>query len=123
MNWESILTQVILSAVGIVFSTLGAYMTYWISKRIKDDKLRGIVESLNDLVKKATLETYQTYVEGLKDANIFDAKAQNTALQKAVKIVKENMPKDVSDWLKENRDDVEAYIRVLIEAQIASLKK
>lgn len=123
MNWESILTEVILSVLGIVFSALGAYVTYWISKKIKDDKLRGIMESLYKLVKDAVLEVYQTYVEALKDGCIFDKEAQKSALEKALAIIKANMPSEVDSWLKENYSDIEGYLKTLIEAQIASLKR
>jgi hypothetical protein len=123
MNWESVLTEVILSVVGIVFSALGALVTYWISKRIKDEKLKGIMNSLHELVKDATLEVYQTYVEGLKERNLFDLEAQKTALSKALAIIKGNMPQEVGEWLKTNASDLEGYLKSMIEAQIALLKK
>lgn len=123
MNWENILTEVILSILGIVLSGLGALATYWISKLIKNDKLKTIINSLNDIVKKATLEVYQTYVEELKEKNIFDREAQKTALSKALKIIETNLPSDVSKWLEDNFTDVREYLKGLIEAQIALLKK
>lgn len=123
MNWESILTEVILSVLGVVFTALGGLVSYWISKKIKDDKLRGIMTSLNDVVKKATLEVYQTYVEGLKEKNIFDVEAQKTALSRALKIIETNCTQEVKEWLKSNVSDVQEYLKGLIEAQIALLKK
>lgn len=123
MNWESILTEVILSVLGVVFTALGGLVSYWISKKIKDDKLRGIMTSLNDVVKKATLEVYQTYVEGLKEKNIFDIEAQKTALSRALKIIETNCTQEVKEWLKSNVSDVQEYLKGLIEAQIALLKK
>lgn len=123
MNWESILTEVILSVLGVVFTALGGLVSYWISKKIKDDKLRGIMTSLNDVVKKATLEVYQTYVEGLKEKDIFDVEAQKTALSRALKIIETNCTQEVKEWLKSNVSDVQEYLKGLIEAQIALLKK
>lgn len=123
MNWESVLTEVVLSLLGIVFSALGALTTYWISKKIKNDKLREILNSLNELVKKATLEVYQTYVEGLKEKNLFDLEAQKTALSRALNIIETNLSKDALEWLKMNVRDSEEYLKGLIEAQIALLKK
>lgn len=123
MNWESILTEVILSILGIVLSGLGALATYWISKLIKDDKLKGILNSLNNVVKNAVLEVYQTYVEELKEKNMFDAEAQKTALKRALNIIETNLSSEVKEWLKTNFNDVQAYLKSLIEAQIALLKK
>lgn len=123
MNWESILTEVILSVLGVVFTALGGLVSYWISKKIKDDKLRGIMTSLNDVVKKATLEVYQTYVETLKEKNMFDREAQKTALSRALQIIETNCTQEVKEWLKSNVSDVQEYLKGLIEAQIALLKK
>lgn len=123
MNWESILTQIIIWVLGIVFSTLGTLASYWISKKIKNEKIRGIMNSLNDIVNKATLEVYQTYVEELKEKNIFDREAQKTALSRALKLIETNLSKEVEEWLKTNVSDVEEYLKGLIEAQIALLKK
>lgn len=123
MNWESILTEVILSILGIVISALGALVSYWISKKIKDDKLKGIMNSLHEVVKDATLEVYQTYVEGLKEKNMFDVEAQKTALSRALKIIETNCTEEVKEWLKSNVSDVQAYLKSMIEAQIALLKK
>jgi len=123
MNWENILTEVILSVLGIVLSGLGALATYWISKLIKDDKLKHIMNSLNEVVKKAVLEVYQTYVEELKDKDMFSADAQKIALSKALKIIDTNLPNDVKEWLKSNVSDIQEYLKGLIEAQIGLLKK
>lgn len=123
MNWESILTEAILSILGIVFSALGALVTYWISKKIKDEKLKSIMASLHEVVKDATLEVYQTYVEALKDSGNFGLEAKKTALSKALDIIKVNMPQEVGEWLKTNVSDLEGYLKGMIEAQIALLKK
>ncbi len=123
MNWESILTEAILSILGIVFSALGALVTYWISKKIKDENLRKIMNSLHQVVAEATLEVYQTYVEALKDECIFDREAQKTALSRALAIIEGNMSNEVKEWLKSNVSDIQGYLKGLIEAQIALLKK
>lgn len=123
LNWGSILTQVILGILGIVISALGSYATYFISKKIKDEKLKGIMASLNTLVQKAVLEVYQTYVESLKGKNMFSADAQKEALNRALTIIKNEMPTEVEDWLNANYKNVDEYLRTLIESAIALNKK
>lgn len=123
MNWGEILTQIVLGLLGILLSVLSVYATYLINKHIKDAELKRIITSLNDLVQKAVLEVYQTYVENLKSKSIFDAEAQKTALNQSLEIIKVNMPSDVEKWLKSNYTDVERYLKTLIEAQIGLLKK
>lgn len=123
MSWETLLTEIILSIAGVVVSALGALVSYWISKKIKDDKIKTIVNELNEVVKKATLEVYQTYVEELKEKNMFDVEAQKKALSRALDIIKTNLSTDVLKWLETNFKDVEKYLKGLVEAQIALLKK
>lgn len=123
INWGNILTNIILGVVGLVISALGTFATYFISKKIKDEKLKEILSSLNTLVNKAVLEVYQTYVEGLKDKDMFDEKSQKEALNKALTIIKSEMPKEVEDWLKANYKNVDDYFKTLIESTIALNKK
>ena len=122
MNWNQILTEVILSVAGIIISSLGLYLTYFINKKIKNEELKEIVNSLNELIKNSVLEVYQTYVEALKDTGMFDKKAQKLALERCLTLINTNMPERVKTWLKSNFTDIERYLKSLIEAQIALLK-
>jgi hypothetical protein len=123
MDWNEIFTQIILGVVGIVISALGTLMTYWIAKKVKDDKAREILLSLNKLVQDSVLEIYQTYVEALKKGGMFDANAQKEALERCLSVINTNMPSNVKTWLEANYDDVEAYLKTLIEAQVALMKR
>ena len=81
-----------------------------------------MMNSLNEIVKNAVLEVYQTYVQELKDKDIFDKEAQKIALEHALKIIKENIPEKVETWLKTNITNYQEYLKGLIEAQIGALK-
>lgn len=122
MNWENIFTEAVIGIIGIVITALGTLVSYWISTKIKDEKLKNVLNSLNELVKKAVLEVYQTYVESLKANGAFNLDAQRNALQRALNIIKANMTTEVEEWLKTNVNDVETYLKSMIEAQIALLK-
>lgn len=122
MNWGEILTQIILGIIGIVIAGLGTLSTYLINKYIKNEKLKTIVNSLNELVKNSVATIYQTYVEALKKGGMFDANAQKQALERCLELVNSNMTNDVKEWLEENFLDVQDYLTGLIEAQIALLK-
>lgn len=123
MNWESILNEIIAGIVGLIISVVGTYMTYFISTKIKDEKLRKIATSLNDIVRKAVLVVYQTYVEELKDNDEFGQEEQSKALFKALDMVNQEITPEVRNWLSETQADVNKYIMSLIEAQIALAKK
>lgn len=122
MNWGEIGTQVILGIIGTLISTLGVYITYLINKYVKDNQLKTIISSLNNLVQNSVLEVYQTYVETLKKAGNFNAEAQKLALERCLALIKANMPKDVETWLKANYSNIESYLKSLVEAQIGFLK-
>lgn len=122
MNWSEIGTQVILGIVGAVISGLGVLVTYLINKYIKNDKLKTILNSLNELVRNSVLAIQQTYVDALKKDGKFDEEAHKEAMSRCLEYIKVNMPNDVKTWLDANVVDVEAYIKGLIEAQIASIK-
>lgn len=84
--------------------------------------MKTILSSLDKTVRDATSEVYQTYVEALKDKNMFTEEAQKKALEKALVIIKNNLPNDVMEWVKENYSDVDAYFRSQVEATIGLLK-
>ena len=122
MDWNGIATEIILGVVGLVMSALGILITYLINKYIKNDELKGIVNSLNELVRNSVLEIYQTYVEALKKGGIFNETAQNEGLERCLALINRNMPEKVHAWLEANYCDIEAYLKSLIEAQIGLLK-
>lgn len=122
MDWNGIATEIILGVVGLVMSALGILITYLINKYIKNDELKGIVNSLNELVRNSVLEIYQTYVEALKKGGIFNETAQKEAQERCLALINRNMPENVHAWLEANYGDIEAYLKSLIEAQIGLLK-
>ena len=122
MNWAEIGTQVIVGIIGVLLTGLGTLITFLINKYIKNDKLKTILSSLNETVRNAVSEVYQTYVEALKKDGMFDAEAQKEALSRALEIIKTNLPSDVIAWVQDNYTDIDAYFKSLIEAAIGLLK-
>ena len=122
MNWAEIGTQIIVGIIGVLLTGLGTLITFLINKYIKNDKLKTILSSLNETVRNAVSEVYQTYVEALKKNGMFDAEKQKEALNKALEIIKTNLPTDVMNWVKENYSDIDSYLKSLIEAAIGLLK-
>ena len=122
MNWNEIGTQLIIGIVGVIISALGVYITYLINKWVKDKDLKEIVLSLNQVVQQAVLTIYQTYVEELKCKNEFTLEAQKLALDRCLSLIKTNIPIKVKTWLEANYEDIDRYLKSLIEAQIGLLK-
>ena len=122
MNWNEIGTQLITGLIGIVITGLGVVATYLINKNIKNEELKEIATSLNELILNSVLEIQQTYVDALKDKELFDGNAQKEAVRRCLESIKANMPKRVEEWLKSNYTNIEDYLRSRIEAQIKLLK-
>ena len=122
MNGTEIVKEVIIYLIGFALTAIGGAVTYLINKHIKNEQAKDTVASFNDLVRISVLEVYQTYVQELKDRDIFDERAQKSALNAALRLIQENMPARVQTWLNENYADVEAFIKTNIEAQIGALK-
>lgn len=122
MDWNQIGTQIIIGIVGVIVSGLGIVFTYLINRFIKNDELKQIMNSLNELVKSAVLDIQQTYVDEMKKNNAFDYEAQKRAIEKCLETIKANMPLKVETWLKSNFKDIEGYLRTLIEAQVKLIK-
>ena len=122
MYWAEIGTQVILGIIGVLITGLGTLITVLINKYVKNDKLKQILSSLNETIKNAVSEVYQTYVEALKKDGMFDEAAQKEALNKALTTIKQNLPTDVMKWLQANYTDIDAYLKSQIEAVIGLLK-
>lgn len=123
MDWAELGTQIILSLVGVVGSALAGLLTYLISKYIKNDKLKLLMNSFNELIQNSVAEVYQTYVEALKKDNMFDKEAQAEALRRCLELINKNMPNDIKSWLDKNHNNIEEFIKDAIESQIALAKR
>lgn len=122
MDWNGIFSEVVNGLIGLVITALGSIIAYLLDKYVKNEQLKTTLASFHDLVKNSVLETYQRYVEELKDKDMFNVQAQKTALAACVDLIKSNMPERVKKWLTANVSDIDGYLINNIEAQIGALK-
>lgn len=120
---ESVISEIILGIIGVLLTGLGTIITYLINKYIKNDKLKTIVNNLNELVKTGVNCVYQVYVETLKKDNMFDANAQKEALSLCLEYIEKNMPADIKEYLDNNYENIRDYLTGLIESTIAKCKR
>lgn len=122
MNIQTIL----LSALSIVVTALVTWGTErliaLINTKIKNTKYAKYCTDAVDIVSKAVKTTYQTYVEGLKNKNLFSEEAQGEALNKAKDIALSQMSTDMQSFVESNFGDVDKWIASTIEAVIYDLK-
>jgi len=122
MDWNGILYEVIIGVIGLLLTAIGTIIATAINKHVSNENLKITLNSLHDLIRNSVLQTYQTYVQELKDKDMFDVEAQKTALSACLHLIKTNMSNNVLEWLTANVRDVDDYLKGLIEAQIGALK-
>lgn len=95
------LTEIVLTIVMVLITTLVAWLTTkftnLIDTKIKDAKSKSLLNDAIGVVTRVVKETTQTYVDSLKDRNMFDKKAQQEALQ----MTKEKVKAQLKIFVKE----------------------
>lgn len=122
MDWQEILTTIILSIVGTVLSGIGAFVMAWIRSKIKNDKLQVIFDDAYRIVHEGVAYVYQTYVNDLKGTDLWDKEAMNKANQKAVEYIKKNLSTETIAYVEKNGKILEEWIQEQIEVAIQERK-
>jgi len=122
MDWQGIL----LSVLGTVLTALAGWISTrlisLINSKVENTKAAKCLSDAVEIVTKSVKSTYQTYVEALKDKNVFDSTSQAEALEEAKKSIMAQLPTDVETYIAKNFGDVEAWVTTSIESSIYDLK-
>ncbi len=122
MNWQAIL----LSAIGIVLTALVSWsaerLIALINSKLANSKYAKYLTSIVDVITRAVKTTYQTYVETLKNKDMFTAEAQKEALSRAGEMALSQLTEDSKKWIATNFGDVKQWISNTIESVIYDLK-
>lgn len=117
-----VLFQVVLIPL---LAILTKYITTLIQMKIneltetKNDKtFTKYMTMLQDTVINCVITTNQTYVDTLKTQGKFDVEAQKIAFQKTYDAVMKILTEDAVKYLNETLGDFDAYVNMLIEAQV-----
>lgn len=117
---------ILLSALSIVITALVTWGTErliaLINSKIKNTKYAKYLADSVDIVSRAVKTTYQTYVEALKDKNMFTSDAQVEALNKAKDIAVSQLSAEMKTFIETNFGDVEKWLTSTIESVIYDLK-
>ena len=129
MNWMEILQpalQMILTAIiGLLASILVAAVNtkrQEILERIKDEKAKKYVDLIADTITKCVMATNQTYVESMKDKDIFDEEAHKEAFKRTYDAVLDILNGDAVEYIEEVYGDIQGYLTNAIEAEVNSQK-
>lgn len=122
MNFQTIL----LSTLGTILTALATWgverLIAWLNTKIKDQKALTYLNNAISVITSVVKATYQTYVEALKNENMFTKEAQEQALNKAVEQAKTTMSAEVKNFITENYGDLTEWIKLQIESAIYTLK-
>ena len=122
MDWQNILTQIVLSLVGLVISVGGTWLTYLISKKVKNEDLKNMLSDALKIVQNGVDYTYQTYVEALKGTDFWDKEAMKVAKDKAAEYIRGNLTDEVKKYIESTGKTLEEWIKQQIEIAIKKSK-
>jgi len=122
MNWTTLFFEILGSILTVLFTSLTGFVISWISLNIKDKKLQKFLLSINNIIVKNVKYIYQTYVEELKNKNLFDTDAQNEALCRCKELIFSDFTNEMKDYIMNNFGDVTEWITNQIETTIYDLK-
>ena len=122
MDWRQILTEIIISILGIVITVVSGYIIAWINSKIKDEKIKRILNDALKIVSNGVDYVYQTYVEELKGTTLWDADAMKEASSRAMEYINANLTEEAKAFISKNGKDLAEWIKEQIEIAIKKSK-
>lgn len=89
-----------------------------VKQKTQNELLNKYLDMVNTTVENCVIATNQTYVEALKNQNMFDAEAQKEAFKKTFEAVKSLLSEEAIAYLTELSGDADLYLSTLIEAEV-----
>ena len=122
MDWQSLLLSLLSVVLTALVGWLSERLISLINAKISNTKYAQYLKDALDIVTRAVKATYQTYVEALKNQNMFTEEAQKEALTRAKNMVLTQLSKDSQSFIESNFGNVETWIQESIEAVLYDLK-
>lgn len=120
------LQTIILGALGTIVTALVTWgierLIAWLNTKIKDNKALKFLTEAIGVVQSVVKATFQTYVEALKNKNVFDEDAQKEALNRAIAQTKATLSVETQKYITDNYGDLTEWIRLQIESTLYDLK-
>lgn len=130
MNWLEILNEIFRLCIVPLLAILTRYLIVYIETK-KEDMIQKnqnemadkYITMLADTISDCVQATNQTYVDSLKQENIFDAEAQKEAFNKTYEAVMAVLSEDAKKYLATIYGDLNSYITQKIESEVKFAKK
>ena len=126
MNWEAIVTAVLVAAITTILGILVPYIITGIKKlgaylisKTKNEKLKFLIEMATKVVEDCVVEANQTIVEGLKKSGTFDGVNAQEVKDKVVEAAKASLTAEQIEAIKETSAlCVEEWIKQQVEVMV-----
>lgn len=126
MEWNVVLICVVVSIVVPIIAGLLAWgisvLKKLVNEKIDNATIRDVLNDGLTVLENSVKYTYQTYVEGMKDKDIFDEAAQKQALQMAKDKALSMLSEGFINMIKDMYGDVNNWLETNIESTIYTLK-
>lgn len=129
MDWTTIGTQVFNICIVPILGLLTGYLVMFLREKIdasikktNSELAAKYLEMLKETITNCVLATKQTYVDSLKDKNVFDESAQKEAFAKVYDTVMGGLTDDMKNYLGHVTTDLPTLVTELIEAKVAETK-
>lgn len=129
MTWTQMLVEIFEVCVIPLFSLLTGYLIVFIKQRMdvliknsNSELAKKYLEMLKETVTNCVLATNQTYVQALKDKDLFDKAAQKEAFSLTYNAVMNNLTEEAKEYLSHVTNDLPLLITELIESRVALTK-
>ena len=125
IDWNNLLNQIFNVCLIPLLGVLTGFLVMLIKTKMNEiqNKIEGTLDDkylsmLSNTITACVLATNQTYVDGLKDKNIFDAEAQKEALHRTYEAVVTILSEDAKEYLTTAYGDFQEFIMQKIEAEV-----
>jgi hypothetical protein len=129
MDWLQIANDVCQTLLPLVLMALSVTLITFINNKIEEGKKKidnditdKYLTMLQDTIEDAVLATTQTYVESLKNKNMFDQDAQKQAFKLTYDAVMKVLTDDAKKYIESAVGDLETYITNKIESAVKMSK-
>lgn len=123
---STILYAVIAAAVPVIVKAVYSYFKTKADKLLEElnnDEIRTALASAMDAVYTSVTVVNQTYVDALKDQNLFDATAQKEALDKALAIAKNLLTVNAKNVITDLYESLDNWLVNKIESTVNEVKE
>lgn len=125
MDWIKILNEIFSIFVVPLFGLLTIYLVKVIRVKVDNIKAKSnselankYMDLLTDTICNCVIATNQTYVDALKNENIFDGEAQKEAFKRTYEAILAILSDDARKYLENIYGDLTKYIEECIEAEV-----